>query len=191
MARRWGLGGPLVAALVLGGVLAGPAHARSKAGVSMAETMSVGGATLNLNGMAVRKKFIVSVYVGGLYLAKPARSESEVLTPDTPKALIMHFVHDVDADKLKGAYRDGFSSNARGLMAAEKANMDRFLSKVGAVKEGDKIVFTYVPGKGSTVVFPGGAAESFQGKGFADAYLAVFVGKDPPTDDLKDGLLGK
>ena len=33
MARRWGLGGPLVAALVLGGVLAGPAHARSKAGV--------------------------------------------------------------------------------------------------------------------------------------------------------------
>ena len=59
MARRWGLGGPLVAALVLGGVLAGPAHARSKAGVSMAETMSVGGATLNLNGMAVRKKFIL------------------------------------------------------------------------------------------------------------------------------------
>lgn len=191
MARQMRVGGQLVVALLLGGVLSGTAQARSMGGVKMDDSMSVGGATLALNGMAVRKKFIVSVYVGGLYLAKPARTEADVLTPDTPKALIMHFVHDVDADKLKGAYRDGFSNNAKGLMASEKANMDRFLSKVGAVKSGDRILFTYVPGKGSTVTFPGGATESFTGKGFADAYLAVFVGKDPPTDDLKDGLLGK
>lgn len=47
-------------------------YARELAGVTMPDSASAGGATLQLNGMGVLKKMIVfKVYVVGLYLEHP------------------------------------------------------------------------------------------------------------------------
>jgi len=170
--------------------LASLVHARETGGVKMDDTLKVGAATLKLNGMAVRKKAIFKVYVGGLYLPAAAAKEQDVVEPDVPKALIMHFVRDVGADKLQGAYLDGFMSNAKEKATRNKDMMNRFLKAVPAMDDGQRITFVYEPGKGSTVTFPGGKVEKFEGKDFADAYLLVFVGREPPTGDLKSGLLG-
>ena len=62
-------------ALALAVVLAGATVAQAKelAGVTMPDTLSVGGKTLKLNGLGLRKKAIVKVYVGGLYLETPSK----------------------------------------------------------------------------------------------------------------------
>jgi Chalcone isomerase-like len=183
----------IIRALSMLSILAFPllAEARTHDGVTLPDTVTVGEASLKLNGIATRKKLFVKVYVGGLYTAVPAKTEDEVVTPDTAKALTMHFVHDVPADKLRAAFKDGFTNNTKDKGASEKANIDRLLAAATDAKVGDQVTFTYQPGTGSTVTFPGGKKEMFTGKGFADAFLLVFVGKEPPTGDLKAGLLGK
>ena len=50
-------------------LLAAPAYAnKDVAGVDVPDTLSVEGKTLQLNGAGIRKKFVVKVYVGALYV---------------------------------------------------------------------------------------------------------------------------
>ena len=77
----------LTALMLLMTTVAG--HAAELAGVQMADSYTVGSERLTLNGMAIRDKFFIKVYVGGLYLPKPAKNAEEIIRADTPKALLM------------------------------------------------------------------------------------------------------
>jgi hypothetical protein len=59
-----------------------------------------------------------------------------------------------------------------------------------AVVEGDQVVLTYVPGKGTLVSAKGQDKGVIEGKDFADALFAVWLGGNPVQDDLKAALLG-
>jgi hypothetical protein len=59
-----------------------------------------------------------------------------------------------------------------------------------AVVEGDQIVLTYVPGKGTSVSAKGQAKGVIEGKDFSDALLSVWLGGNPVQEDLKKALLG-
>ena len=59
-----------VAAVVLAGEVAG---------VKMADTVSVEGKTLKLNGMGLRKKVVFKVYVAGLYLETPSPAGEAIM----------------------------------------------------------------------------------------------------------------
>lgn len=172
---------------------AAAAQARDLAGVKMDDTMAVGGATLKLNGMALRSKKVafvsVKVYVGGLYLAAPATTADAALAADAPRAMVMEFVRDVDRGKLVDGWKDGFAANSPDKQAAQKANIDKFLAAVTDVKDGQRVIYVYEPGKGTTVTFPGGKSFTAEGKDFADVFLANYIGKDPPSADFKAGLL--
>ena len=50
------------------------------AGVTLPDTLKAGDRTLKLNGLGLRKKSIVKVYVGGLYLESPSKDAGAVLT---------------------------------------------------------------------------------------------------------------
>ena len=124
-------------------------HAAELGGVQMTDSYAVGSERLALNGMAIRDKFFIKVYVGGLYLPKKTNNPEEILRADTPKALLMQFVRDVKRDKLVQAYNEAFASNAADLATRQKTNVERFLAFLTDVKEGDRIGFVYEPGKGS------------------------------------------
>ena len=74
--------------------------------------------------------------------------------------------------------------------AKEKANIDKFLGLVTDVKEGSQFTVTYVPGAGTTVLRDRKAAGTFEGKAFADAVFALWLGPKPPSADLQQGMLG-
>ena len=57
---------PAIAIFVMASTLS--LHAASLAGVTLPDTVQVGSTTLVLNGMGLRTKFMVKVYVAGLYL---------------------------------------------------------------------------------------------------------------------------
>lgn len=185
--KKWLLNLLMILALVLG---AAPAGAAELVGVHMDDTMSVGKNQLRLNGIALRTKYMFKIYVGALYLAQPMTRASEIIKSDTPKALVMQFLRDLKHDTLVEAYREGFANNAPALLAREQPDVDRFLAFLPAVKEGDRLTFTYEPGKGSTFRVGGAKTLTIPGKDFADLYLLVFIGPTPPTPELKKGLLG-
>ena len=75
------------------------------------EIKALTGETLVLNGIGLREKFWVDVYVGSLYL--PARSDdvAEILSGPDPGAFSSILSTRKSPDKLLEAWREGFEKN--------------------------------------------------------------------------------
>ncbi len=159
------------------------------AGVSMPDQVTVGGKTLQLNGMGLRKKLWVKVYVAGLYLEKKTGNAEEAIAQPGPKKIVMHFLtNKATKKKMDGAWDEGFEANAPEV---PKQAVERFKGFFGDMKVGDVVELTIVPGEGTHVALNGSEKGVVEGDDFARGILKVFIGPHPPTEDLKNGLLGK
>ncbi len=165
------------------------ALARPVAGVEVPETLSVGGKTLKINGAGIRKKFVIKVYVGALYLEENATDPAAILKADSTRALQMVFLRGVDKGKILGAYKEGFEKNAADKAAIWQPALEKISGVIGDAKDGTTILVTYVPGKGTTVSVQGGGSVTIEGKDFADAMFSLWLGKDPADGGLKREIL--
>jgi hypothetical protein len=85
---------------------------------------------------------------------------------------------------------EGFEKNSRAQLPALKPRLDRFSAMIPDVRDGDRLTLTYVPGKGTIVNVKGAEKGTVEGKDFADALFAVWLGKNPVQGDLKKAMLG-
>jgi hypothetical protein len=170
---------------------AGLAGAAELAGVQVPDSATLAGQKLVLNGAGLRKKAIFKVYVGALYLPSKTSNADAALASGTAK-VTMRFLRDVDADKLRGAWTEGFASNnAPADVAKHKADLDRFVALFSGVTEGQSIDVDFVAGTGVSVSIAGKARGTIAGDEFAKKVLRIWLGPKPPSDDLKAGMLGK
>src|SRR5215470_20272872 len=183
----FGLAALLVVSLVLS--LGAAVLAGELSGATLPDTLKAGDKTVKLNGLGLRKKAVFKVYVGGLYLESPSKDAGAILTADQAKAIRMHFLRDLTKAQLVEAFQEGFEANAKDR-AAQKAAFDRMMALVPDVKESSTLTLVYVPGKGTTLSAGSKELGLFEGKGFADAVFAIWLGPKPPSDDLKKGMLG-
>lgn len=171
-------------------LLAAPVHAAELAGVSAPDTVSVGGQTLVLNGLGLREKYYIDVYVGGLYLPTKTTSSSTAIEQDVAKRLLMHFVYrKVTADQLAETFREGFAKDPGG--AALQDEVDQLCGWMETMVSEDQAVFDYVPGQGTTVTVKGVSKGTIAGAPFMEALWRVYLGGSPPTEKLKRGMMGK
>ncbi len=89
-----------------------PAGAASLAGVTLPDKAEAGGQTLVLNGLALRTKFFIKVYVGGLYLPHKEKAAAKVLSEDVPRRMVMHFLYSVSKDQMCDAWKEGLEQNS-------------------------------------------------------------------------------
>ena len=163
------------------------AHARELAGVSVPDSATVGGQPVVLNGMGLREKYYIDVYVGALYLAKRTASGSEAIAAESPKRIAMHFVYSqVTKDQLVESFREGFGHSP----AAPAGAVDQLCGLMSDVKAGDVITFDYVPGTGTAVSVRGRVKGTIPSREFMVSLWSVFLGSSPPTARLKAGMLG-
>ena len=173
-------------------VAATTAGAATVAGVNVAEKVAVNNQNLVLNGAALRKKFVVKVYVGALYLPAKQTSPASILAADTPRRQVMHFLYDVDKGKMAEAWDEGLTANTPNASPEVKTAFKTLSSWMEDMKEGQTIVLTYVPGIGTTVEVAGKNKGTLGGKAVADAILNTWVGPKPgPGGDFKKGVLGQ
>jgi hypothetical protein len=161
-------------------------------GVAMPETIEVEGTTLHLNGMALRKKFIIKVYVAGLYLATKSSSSQEILDADAPRQMVMHFIsgHGTKS-KMCGAWSDGLEANTPAASAELKQQFTELCGMMVDIKNGESLVLTYVPDHGTKIEIAGTERGVIPGKTFSDAVLRCWIGPKPgPGDGFKKGVLG-
>jgi hypothetical protein len=166
-------------------------HAASLAGVTLPDTEQVGGTKLVLNGLGLRTKVIVKVYVAGLYLEQKSSDPSAILKADAPKRIVMHFVHGASKSQMADAFNDSFKDNSPDAVKTMKADIDRLLGALEPVKPGDEMVFTYVPGTGTTFAINGTDKLTIAGPAFCPVLFSVWLGPKPPNADLKKGMLGQ
>ena len=185
---RWRLRGAAVATALLA---AAPAQAVTLDGITLPGSVQAAGATLRLNGAAVRtySVFRVHVYVAGLYLTKPERDAASVMASAAPKLLAVHYLRAIDGDDVHAAWRALFAANCSAPCAVPAAQVQRFLALSPAIRAGDAISYLLTP-SGTRVVANGRTLGDITGPDFARLLLATFIGAQPTSEALKRALLG-
>ncbi len=166
-------------------------HAASLAGVTLPDTEQAAGANLVLNGLGLRTKFFVKVYVAGLYIERKSSDPQAIIATESPKRIVMQFLHGASTNQMADAFTDSFNDNSPDAAKTMKAETDRLLGALEPVKVGDKMVFTYVPGKGTTFALNGKDKLTIADPAFSSLLFSVWLGPNPPNADLKKGLLGQ
>jgi hypothetical protein len=163
--------------------------AATLADVTLPDSITVGNQTLVLNGMGVRSKMFIKVYVGGLYVEKKTSDAAAIIQSDTAKRVVLQFVYgEVTKEQMVEAFDEGFKNNAP---SAPKAQVQQLVGALETMKKGEQMVVTYVPGTGTTLAIRGKDKVTIPGLPFAQAVFSVWFGPKPPTSDLKNGMLGK
>lgn len=187
--------GVLIFLMVFVGVLAfaafSKAFAGTVAGVTLPDSATVAGKSLVLNGMGLRTKVFVKVYVAGMYLEQKSSDPAAIMKSDTPKQIVMKFLYSPSKSQMSDAFDEGFKNNSPDAMKTMKADIDKLLAALEDMKSGGEMVFTYVPGTGTTLAINGKDKLTIAGLPFEQALLSVWLGPKPPTNDLKKGMLGQ
>jgi hypothetical protein len=172
-------------------LLAVPSFAATLAGVTLPDQAEVKGQKLPLNGIALRKKFFIKVYVAGLYLDQKEKNPTKILGEDDPRRQVMHFLYSVTKDQMCDAWNDGLAANVPNASAEVKKSFTTLCGWMEPIKEGKELVLTYVPGEGTQVEVNGKVKGTLPGKPTADAILSTWIGPNPdPGADFKKALLG-
>src|SRR4030095_1799152 len=137
----------LVFVLILGSV----AQAGTVEGVTLPDTDTVAGTSLVLNGMGLRKKALLKVYVAEFYLPAKETSAEKVLSADTERKMVLQFVRNVSEGQICTAWHEGLENNSPSKVKALRGNFDTLCTFMQDLKFGDKLAFAYAPGKGTTV----------------------------------------
>jgi hypothetical protein len=173
-------------------LLAVPAAAGTLAGVTLPDKVDAHGQSLVLNGMGLRTKLFIKVYVGGLYLPQKEKSAQKVLAADAPRQMQMSFIYDVSKDQMCDAWEEGLTDNTPKAPAEVKASFKTLCGWMDGVGKGQKLALTYVPGEGTHVEVAGKEKGTLPGKATADAILSSWIGPDPaPGKDFKQAVLGQ
>ena len=180
----------LALSIAAGSILCAPLPAAELAGVRVPETVVVEGKTLKLNGMGLRKKVVFKVYVAALYVEKPSKDAAALLASGETKSMRLHILRSLKGSQVTEAIAEGFERNSKEQLPKLKPRLDRLSAMVPDVKEGDEIALTWVPDKGVVVSVRGTDRGTIEGRDFADALFAVWLGPNPVQEDLKKALLG-
>lgn len=169
-------------------------QAKEMAGVTVAdEITSANNEKLILNGMGLREKLWIDVYVGSLYLAKQSNNVAEILSLPTALRIQLDFVYkEVTSKKLIKAWKEGFEKNqSEEKLKALQSNIDRFYGFFEeSAKKTDQYIIDYVPGQGTSVSKNNVLLGSIEGEGFKNALVEIWLGNHPADKKLKKGMLG-
>ncbi len=164
------------------------------AGVHVDDTVSTrSGAPLVLNGMGLREKLWIDVYVGSLYLPQKLSNVAEIIAQPGPVRIDMDIVYkEISAEKLNKAWKEGFEKNQPPERLQKlQSRIDRFYTLFEEpARKGDKFIIEYVPGKGTAISKNGVELGVIEGEDFRNALLEIWLGNHPADKDLKKGMLG-
>ena len=151
------------------------------------------GETLVLNGAGLREKFWVDVYVGSLYLPRPARDVGAILSHPGPLRIQLDFVYkEVARDQLLESWREGFDNNLpESDLPALQDRIEQFYALFdSSALARDRYRFDYQPASGTRVSKNGEALGVIPGEDFRNALLEIWLGNHPADKDLKKAMLG-
>jgi hypothetical protein len=178
--------------LLLTILLSAPAGAVEIEGVKLADTATVAGRDLVLNGAGLRKRLIIDVYVASLYLPAKVSAAAAVLEAE-PRRVRIDMLRDVAADDFLESLKDGIEANTpqteRDAIEPQVRAFAAVITGIGETKEGDTITLDFVGGS-TQITINGVEKTRIAGEGFNRALLKVWLGDHPVQADLKTAMLG-
>ena len=162
-------------------------------GVKLPDQVTLEGKTLKLNGTGLRLAKILitfNVYAAGLYVENPGHDAEAIMNADQPKSIEMVFMRDVTAKQMADAFTEGFDKNCVAECGRLKPDIAKLQGFLKDMKKGDTMAYHFLT-DGVEVVSRGQKSGKIGDKAFSHQLLRVWLGKNPPNQELKDGFLGK
>ena len=190
----------LLSALVLVGAASGAWANVDVSGVSLDETVTVGGVPLHLNGAGYRKRGYFKIDVTALYLQQKASTLEAVENAPGAKRLQLVIQQDITGSQASRYFLIDFEASAT---PAEFAKLITEVSQVGdiysalpKIKKGDIVTMDWIPGKGLIATLngnlltpPGATSPYMNNELLARVMLRMYIGGKTPAE-LHDNLLG-
>jgi len=70
-----------------------PSVAREFKGVTFPDEVKIENKNCTLNGIGLRKKLVINVYLGALYLENKNTSDKDIIGSEQTKRIVMHFLY--------------------------------------------------------------------------------------------------
>ena len=157
------------------------------------EIKAANGKVLVLNGIGLREKFWVDVYVGSLYLESKSDDVAEILSRPGAWRVQLDFIYkEVDKKKLLDGWREGFENNqSEESLQKLQQRIEQFYSYFdSSVVAKEQYAFDYVPDQGVLVTRNKKELGLIPGEDFKNALLEIWLGNRPADKKLKKGMLG-
>jgi hypothetical protein len=171
-------------------LLSSRSFALDVAGVNVAPTVSVHQKTLTLNGVGIRKKLFIKVYVGSLYTERKVTTPAQLLADPGEKLLRLSFVYKkVEKEKIIKAFAEDLANNSPGIArsAEAKAFLSSFTSDFVA---GDTVDISISPDGTVAASHNGKSLWTVRSPAVAQGVLLIWFGEKPADRSLKMGMLG-
>jgi hypothetical protein len=162
-----------------------PAHAELPAAIQS------GGARLRLNGSGARTKYLMKMYVAGLYLVDPSKDAAAIVAANGPMAIRLEITSGlVTQEKLVESLDEGFEKSTKGKQDSLRDEIAAFRKCfAGEIKKGDIIDLVYLPTRGVNVSQNGKQLGVIPGLAFKQALFGIWLSDSPADKTLKQSLL--
>ena len=153
--------------------------------------VAVGGKALALNGSGLCEWgfFQVDLYHAALYLESRSKDANKVIQSKQAKRIHLYFVRDLTTKQLRKAWTAAFEVNAGKDLKKYAKRVEQLNNMMVDVKDGQSMVFTHRPGVGLDVHVCGIDKGTIKGDDFSRMFFTLYLGDNPPDEDLKKGLL--
>ena len=163
-------------------------------GVTFKETKTIGGKTLKLNGVAIKKALIfIKVYAGGFYTENKITTADEAIKSEQVKQIMLHYLTSkATAKKIqKGFVELMEKANPKDVVERQRANLEKHTSwLVADMQPGYVSTTTYIPGKGLTFALNGDVKGTIKDKEYIQMYFRYCFG-DKAEENIRNGYLVK
>ena len=183
----------LLTLLLLFGPAGIAARAATVGGATLPDAYPVDGQPLALNGLGLRTLTIlnVRVYAIGLYLAQRSHDARQIMASDTPKVLLLQFLHSASKEQVERQFHNGEMVNCGqgGCDPTDQADFDRIVASAPAVNPGDTYTFV-ITRQGVRFYADNRLVAQSSKHDLGRLFLQGFIGDHPPSQDLRTQLLG-
>lgn len=163
------------------------------AGIDMPESLEFGKTRLVLNGAGVRTKYLLKLYVGGLYLKEKSQDPEAIIRADEPMAIKLHIISSlITSERMEESTREGFEKATGGNINSIKEKIEKLISVFKEeIKINDIYDLVYAPGRGVEVYKNGKFHSMTEGLDFKKALFGIWLCDKPAQKSLKAELVGQ
>ena len=175
--------------ILLGSLL----YAATLANVTLPDQIHLENTPIYLRGIGLREKYWIDIYVAGLYLPSKLienkSTASDIIQANVYKRIHTHFIFPhVPKEKMIETLEENIKNNPNiSSQTIEKIRTTQ--SWMENYEEGDEIIFDYIPSKGTIIMVKGVQKGIIEGEDFMQAIFAIYIGENPASEQLKQGLL--
>jgi hypothetical protein len=158
-------------------------------------SIRLGGEDLLLNGVGVRTRFFIPVYVAALYVPTRSSDAETLLSQRGPRRMALRFVRDVEAElfmtSLDAGMRKHYTDQQLDAWKEQWQTLTKVIGTMVQARRADHVSWDYTPEEGARVMQNSVArVPSMRGEAFYNAVLRVWLGPHPADEGLKKGVLG-